>query len=137
MKLCNIIAGWTQYNNPFLQINQKTSLLKTCCQLVSSKPTTSYCSPGSKHISSPFHTQLLWLDIQWQFQPLPNTDILDFKIYFLGICAIYRNNHYPLGNNGSFTENEFNKGIIWYWKIQSSELGDTNTASSAHVTVLE
>lgn len=31
-----------------------------------------------------------------------------------------------MGNNGSFTENEFNKGIIWYWKIQSSELGDTN-----------
>lgn len=66
---------------------------------------------------------------EWWFQSLPITNTLDFKIYFLGICTIYRNNQNPLGNNGSFTENEFNKGIIWYWKIQSSELGDTNHSS--------
>lgn len=71
------------------------------------------------------YTVVAWY-IQWRFQPFLITNILNFKIYFLGICATYGNNHYPLGNNVSFTENEFNKGIIWYWKIQSSELGDTN-----------
>lgn len=120
---------------PFLRLSRKTSLLKACCHLISCKHSILYYSLGSKHSSCPFHTYSWYSDDFSLFQSL--TNISDLKIYFLRLCTIYRgNNHYPWGNNGSFTENEFNKGIISYWKYRAVNWVTQITASSAHMTAL-
>lgn len=92
---------------------------------------------GANTNGCPFHIDsgdLIYTE--WWLQPLLITNILNFKIYFLGICAIYRNNHYPLETMAHLLKISLTKELFGAEKYRAVNWVAQITTSSAHVTII-